>query len=216
MMRIAHIRTWTYMTHRSDWIEDTADWQERARGIEDRLSDALHDSITQRFVDRRSAFLVRHLASDGELLASVDKEGIVQVEGTPVGRLNGFRCAPDVVDGAAARTLMAAANRVLRTEIAARARRLANDDDEAFTLDGSARLHWRGGPGGRLLSGDAILSPRIEVQAAAFLDGEARERVRQRLQLFVKAEAERRLAPLFAVQSLPLEGLARAPLFPLV
>ncbi|HEY4472574.1 MAG TPA: helicase-related protein [Stellaceae bacterium] len=216
MMRIAHIRTWTYMTHRSDWIENAAEWQERARGIEDRLSDALHDSITQRFVDRRSAFLVRHLAGDGELLASVDKEGIVQVEGTPVGRLDGFRFAPDVADGAAARTLMAAANRVLRSEIAARARRLANDDDEAFALDGSGRLQWRGGPVGRLVAGEAILSPRAEVQAAEFLDGEARERVRQRLQLFVKAEIERRLAPLFAVQSLPLEGIARGLVFQLV
>jgi len=216
MMRIAHVRTWTYMTHRSDWIDSAADWQERARGIEDRLSDALHDSITQRFVDRRSAFLVRHLAKDGELLASVDKEGIVQVEGTPVGRLDGFRFAPDVVDGAAARTLMAAANRVLRTEIAARARRLANDDDEAFVLDGSGRLQWRGGPVGRLAAGEAILSPRAEVQAAEFLDGEARERVRQRLQLFVKTEIERRLAPLFAVQSLPLEGIARGLVFQLV
>ena len=90
MARIAHIRTWTYITHRGDWIEGAADWQERARGIEDRLSDALHDSITQRFVDRRSAFLVRHLARSGELLASVDKAGEVRVEGTYVGRLDGF------------------------------------------------------------------------------------------------------------------------------
>jgi ATP-dependent RNA helicase SUPV3L1/SUV3 len=216
MMRIAHIRTWTYITHRSDWIENAADWQERARAIEDRLSDALHDSITQRFVDRRSAFLVRHLAGDGELLASVDREGIVQVEGAPVGRLDGFRFAPDVADGAAARTLMAAANRVLRGEIAARARRLANDDDEVFALDGSGRLQWRGGSVGRLVAGEAILSPRVEVQAAEFLDGEARERVRQRLQLFVKAEIERRLASLLAMQSLPLEGIARGLVFQLV
>jgi len=216
MMRIAHIRTWTYITHRSDWIENAADWQERARAIEDRLSDALHDSITQRFVDRRSAFLVRHLAGDGELLASVDREGIVQVEGAPVGRLDGFRFAPDVADGAAARTLMAAANRVLRGEIAARARRLANDDDEVFALDGSGRLQWHGGSVGRLVAGEAILSPRVEVHAAEFLDGEARERVRQRLQLFVKAEIERRLASLFAMQSLPLEGIARGLVFQLV
>ena len=43
-----------------------------------------------------------------------------------------------------------------------------------------------------------MLTPRVEVRAGDFLDGEARERVRQRLQLFVKGEIERRLAPLFA------------------
>ena len=85
MARIAHIRTWTYITHRSDWVEGATSWQEQARGIEDRLSDALHERITQRFVDRRSAFLVRRLASDDELIASVSASGEVRVEGAYVG-----------------------------------------------------------------------------------------------------------------------------------
>ena len=184
MARIAHIRTWTYITHRGDWVEGAAEWQERARGIEDRLSDALHDRITQRFVDRRSAFLVRHLAGDGELLASVDKEGEVRVEGTYVGRLDGFRFVPDAADGEAMRTLITAANRVLRSEVGARARRLAGDDDEAFTLDAHGEILWQGGPVGRLTAGETMLAPRVEVRAGDFLEGEARERVRQRLQAF--------------------------------
>jgi ATP-dependent RNA helicase SUPV3L1/SUV3 len=216
MVRIAHVRTWTYITHRGDWIDDAADWQERARGIEDRLSDALHDRITQRFVDRRSAFLVRHLAGSAELLASVDKGGEVRVEGTYVGRLDGFRFAPDATDGDMVRTLVTAANRVLRGEVAARARRLAGDDDAAFALDPAGAVLWQGGPVGRLVAGDALLAPRVEVRAGDFLDGEARERVRQRLQLFVKGEVERRLAPLFAAAALPLIGPARGIAFQLV
>jgi ATP-dependent RNA helicase SUPV3L1/SUV3 len=215
MVRIAHIRTWTYITHRGDWVEGAADWQERARGIEDRLSDALHDRITQRFVDRRSAFLVRHLDGDGELLASVDRAGEVRVEGTYVGRLDGFRFAPDASEGEALRTLVTAANRVLRGEVAARARLLAAGTDEAFSLDPKGALLWRGGPVGRLVAGELILAPRVEVRAGDFLDGEARERVRQRLQLFVKDEIERRLAPLFAAQALPLSGPGRGIVFQL-
>jgi ATP-dependent RNA helicase SUPV3L1/SUV3 len=216
MVRIAHTRTWTYITHRGDWVDNAADWQERARGIEDRLSDALHERITQRFVDRRSAFLVRHLSGDAELLASVDREGAVQVEGTFVGRIDGFRFVPDAAEGAAMRTLLTAANRVLRTEVASRARRLAIDGDEAFAIDPAGRLRWRGGPVGRIVAGETVLTPRIEVQAGDFLDGEARERVRQRLQQFVKSEIERRLAPLFAAQALALDGAGRGLVFQLV
>jgi ATP-dependent RNA helicase SUPV3L1/SUV3 len=216
MARIAHIRTWTYITHRSDWIEAAADWQERARGIEDRLSDALHDRITQRFVDRRSAFLVRHLAAAGDLLAAVDKQGEVRVEGTYVGRLHGFKFVPDATaDGEAMRTLITAANRILRGEVAARARRLAGDGDAAFTLAANGEIFWHGGPVGRLSAGEMLLAPRIEIRAGDFLDGEARERVRQRLQSFVRTEIERRLAPLFAIQSLPLSGAARGIAFQL-
>src|SRR5437868_2320591 len=216
MQRIAHIRTWTYITHRGDWLDDAAGWQDRARGIEDRLSDALHERITQRFVDRRSAFLVRHLASERELLASVDKEGGVAVEGTHVGRLDGFRFVPDAAEGEAMRTLLTAANRVLRGEVATRARRLVAEPDEAFTFDEEGRLFWRGGRVGRLAAGETALSPRVEVRGGDFLEGEAKERVRQRLQLFVRNEIERRLQPLFVVQALSLSGPGRGLIFQLV
>ena len=216
MQRIAHIRTWTYITHRPDWLDSAADWQERARGIEDRLSDALHERITQRFVDRRSAFLVRHLADGRELLASVDKEGGVAVEGTHVGRLDGFRFVPDAADAEAMRTLLTAANRVLRGEVAARARRLAGEADEAFALDDAGRLFWRGGRVGRLAAGETMLAPRVEVRAGNFLEGEAKERVRQRLQIFVRNEIERRLPALVALKELAFEGPGRGLAFQLV
>jgi ATP-dependent RNA helicase SUPV3L1/SUV3 len=216
MARIAHIRTWTYITHRAEWIDNSGDWQERARGIEDRLSDALHDRITQRFVDRRSAFLFRRLAGSGELLASVDQSGEVRVEGTYVGRLDGFRFVPDAAAGDETRTLVTAANRVLRGEVAVRARRLTADDDAAFSLGANGEVLWHGGPVGRLAAGDTILSPRVEVRAGDFLQGEARERVRQRLQAFVKGEVARRLPPLFAAEGLPLTGIARGIAYQLV
>jgi ATP-dependent RNA helicase SUPV3L1/SUV3 len=215
MARIAHIRTWTYIAHRADWIDAAADWQERARGIEDRLSDALHDRITQRFVDRRAAFLVRHLEGDGELLASVGKDGEVRVEGSYVGRLDGFRFVPDPDAGEAAGTLATAANRVLRGEIGARAARLAADADEAFALDGEGGVLWHGAAVGRLAAGENVLAPRVESRSGDFLDGEAKERVRQRLSLFVKGEVGRRLAPLFGMQQVPLAGAARGLAFQL-
>ncbi len=216
MTRIAHVRTWTYITHRGDWVEGAADWQERARSIEDRLSDALHETITQRFVDRRSAFLVRRLAGDEELLASVNRSGEVCVEGSYVGRLDGFRFIPDASDGAESRMLATAANRVLRSEIAERTRQLAADSEESFTLDPVGNVMWRNGLVGRLAAGDGPLAPRVEVSAGDFLEGPARERVRQRLQLFVKGEVERRLRPLFVLRDLPLDSVGRGLAFQLV
>jgi ATP-dependent RNA helicase SUPV3L1/SUV3 len=216
MARIAHIRTWTYITHRGDWVDNSGEWQERARSIEDRLSDALHETITMRFVDRRSAFLVRTLAGDGELLASVDKSGEVLVEGSYVGRLDGFRFIPDASEAGETRMLVTAANRVLRSEIAARALHLATDDATAFAIDPVGNLRWRGGIVGRLAAGDGPLGPRVEVSAGDFLEGPTRERVRKRLQTFVKEEVQRRLAPLFVLRELPLGGVARGLAFQLV
>ena len=216
MARIAHVRTWTYITHRSDWVEDAAAWQERARAIEDRLSDALHESITQRFVDRRSAFLVRQLASDGELAAAVLSSGEVLVEGAYVGRLDGLRFVPDAVDGVEMRMLVAAASRVLRGDVAARIRRLAADPDAAFAIGANGELSWRGGMVGRMAAGEHLWAPRAEPLAGDFIEGEARERVRRRLQEFLRSEVERRLAPLFAARALTLGGTGRGLAFQLV
>ncbi len=60
--RIAFIRTWTYITHHEDWVPDALAWQERARAIEDRCSDALHERLTARFVSRDAIGPARPLA----------------------------------------------------------------------------------------------------------------------------------------------------------
>src|SRR5207247_1895820 len=146
----------------------------------------------------------------------VDKEGGVAVEGTYVGRLDGFHFVPDAAEGEAMRTLLTAANRVLRGEVAARARRLVAEPDDPFTLDEEGRLFWRTGRVGRLSAGETVLAPRVEVRGGDFLEGEAKERVRQRLQSFVRDKIEQRLQPLFAVQALPLSGPGRGLVFQLV
>ncbi|HEY1507216.1 MAG TPA: helicase-related protein [Stellaceae bacterium] len=210
MTRIAHIRTWTYIAHRSDWLTDATSWQEKARAIEDHLSDALHDRITQRFVDRRSAFLVKQLSSSRELLASVSRAGEVKVEGHPVGRLDGFRFVPDAVPNTeASKTLLAAANRVLRGEIEARVSELAAAPDDEFALGPDGKLLWRGGVVGRLIAGESVLDPQIEVFAGHSLDSPLRETIRRRLASFWGMEKRRSLASLVRLRHAEFDGAAR-------
>ena len=217
MARIAHVRTWTFISHRADWLADAPHWQERARAIEDRLSDALHDRITQRFVDRRAAFLVRQLAGAQALLASVSRDGEVKVEGHYVGQLEGFRFRPDTAaTDEAARTLLAAANRVLRSEIAERAAALAAAPADEFALTPEGMVLWRGGAVARLTAGDRVLQPKIDVLPAEFLDGAHREMVRRRLAEAVREQIRQPLAPLFRLAEASLEGASRGLAYQLV
>ena len=93
--RIAAARTWTYATHRPGWVADAAEWAEKTRALEDRLSDALHQRLTQRFVDRRTAVLLRDFHVRGEQRVAVDADGTLSVEGEAIGTLDGFRFTPD-------------------------------------------------------------------------------------------------------------------------
>jgi len=133
--RLAQIRTWTYATHRPGWLRDAGHWQEVTRAVEDRLSDALHEQLTQRFIDRRTSVLMKHLRDDDAMDLVLDDSGGVVIGGEAVGKLDGFRFAPDPrAEGIHGRTLRAAALRGLEGEFVSRARRLSEADDKAFSL----------------------------------------------------------------------------------
>ncbi len=123
--RIAHVRTWTFVANRPDWLADPEHWQGVTRGVEDKLSDALHERLTARFVDRRTSVLMRRLRENTTLDSEISKTGEVTVEGHLVGRLEGFRFAADPsAGGSEAKALHAAAQKALAGEIDARANKL--------------------------------------------------------------------------------------------
>ena len=217
MARIQQIRTWTYITHRGDWLRDAGHWQERTRSIEDRLSDALHDRLTQRFVDRRTAVLVRRLRDGEPLLAAVRRNGEVIVEGELVGRLEGFRFQPDGEGRQEEmRALMAAARKALADEIPARVRALEAEGDDAFAMDKEGRLSWQAQPVARIAAGPSSLQPRVEILASEFLDGRQRERLRKRLALWLERYLRRKLWPLYRLAEAELQGGARGLAFQIV
>ena len=215
--RIAHIRTWTYIAHRAEWMAEPRHWQERAREVEDRLSDALHARLTQRFVDRRTAALTRRINEKSELAAWVAADGEVLVEGHGVGRLVGFRFVADAsTGGIEAKTLRAAANRAVAAEVGARSARLCAAENDAFSLGADARLSWAGAPVARLALGGSALRPAVKLLASELGAADARERVRRRLSLWLDAHISAVLAPLTRLAGARLEGAARGIAFQLV
>jgi ATP-dependent RNA helicase SUPV3L1/SUV3 len=191
MTRIAHVRTWTYISHRADWIQRAAHWQERARAIEDRLSDVLHQRLTQRFVDRRAALLVRRLRDEGEMTTSVAEAGEVIVEGEHLGRIEGFRFVPDATEGpdgkvADQKAVLSAALRALRENLPTRLQAFTAAPDGELVFDSQLRVCWGGGPVARLLSSGDVLAPKVEALPSDLLDGPAREEVRKRAASWVE------------------------------
>jgi ATP-dependent RNA helicase SUPV3L1/SUV3 len=227
--RLAHIRTWTYMTHRAEWLEDPVHWQNRARQVEDRLSDALHERLTQRFVDRRTQILLKSLQEGGPL-GAVEADGVVMIEGQEVGRIEGLvpiLGGTKVENGEIERRAVnAAARRVIRPELQRRVKALIAADDKAFSLDDAGQILWRAtgdhsdgsacAPVGRLRPGATPLAPRLEALVSDQLGGDAREAVRRRLAIWLDAHLADLTAPLRDLQAAELDGPARGIAFLLV
>ena len=209
-VRLAHVRTWTFVAHRADWLADPAHWQARTCAVEDRLSDALHDRLTQRFVDRRTAALTRRLRDHASLHAVIEADGTVIVEGHTVGTLTGFRFVPQTMDaGPAGKALRTAAGRALRREITDRVLALAAAPDEAFSLCDSGRIDWRGDAIAKLAPGVTALSPRLALTRGETLTPRLRAAVIARLETWLGGHIARTLAPLVRIGEADLAGAAR-------
>ncbi len=201
MQRLAGVRVWSYIAARADWVPDTSLWQARTREVEDLLSDALHERLISRFVDRRAALLMRRLdAQDGDaLLSAVTRRGDVVVEGHTVGHIAGFTFVPDpLTEGDARKLVLRAARRALRDEMPRRVERMIAAEDAEFAVRTDRRILWETAEVARLRPGLSASRPVVDVLDSEFLDGAQRERVRRRLQEYIDRLIARDLAPLFA------------------
>lgn len=216
--RVAQIRTWTYVANRPGWLADPAHWQEKTRGIEDRLSDALHDRLTKRFVDRRTSVLMKRLRENVMLEAYVGFDGAVTVEGHHVGSLSGFRFTPDLTAGGPdAKAVQGAAQKALGLEFEARAARFAIAANGDLSLGADGIVRWLGAAVAQLAASDDWLKPRVVVLADEQLMGATRDRVSTRIERFVAHTIETHVKPLLELAlAEQLLGFAKGLAFRLV
>ncbi|PZU89394.1 MAG: helicase [Chelatococcus sp.] len=209
--RISQVRTWSFVANRPDWLPDPEHWQGMARLVEDKLSDALHERIASRFVDRRTSVLLRRLRENAMLEAEVTTAGDVLVEGQHVGMLQGFRFTADPkAGGPEAKALNLAAMKALASEIEARAARLVLAGDDAFLLSHDGLVRWIGEPVARLVAGEKALEPRLRLLVEEHLTGPAREQVEARLTNWLKNHVTKLLGALQVLENATtLNGIAR-------
>jgi ATP-dependent RNA helicase SUPV3L1/SUV3 len=213
MQRLTDVRVWAYITARADWMLDADSWAQRARAVEDRLSDTLHVKLMARFVDKRAAHLTRRLEDTAaeELQAVVASNGVVLVEGHEVGRIEGFHFHPDPsTQGQEQKILLRAARRALAQEMPRRILRAETAADDAFILTDDRQIEWEGVKIARLRKSEIFLKPGVEILHSEFLDGLARERLRARLAAWLATETEKRLGALLKAMEnppAPLRGI---------
>lgn len=204
--RIAHMRTLTYITNRTGWCEKQKYWQKRTRDIEDRLSDALHERLTNRFVSRRTSVLMRELRQKGTLMAKIEDDGSVYVEDHFIGTMEGFQFKEDEgAFGEDSKTLRNAASKVLREEIKNRAEEFNQAEEGEISLiygDPLTRstINWRGVMVGRIVKGSSILAPKAVVIPTPVLQGDALNMVQAKVDRWMEAHIAEVLTPLFALQ----------------
>ena len=193
--RIAAVRTWTYIAHRSDWLANPPAMAERARALEEKLSDALHDALRQRFVDKRTSMLLRKNATDvGLLPVEIQPDNRVLVDGEDIGTLHGFAFRVDPAAKAGDRKLLlAAAERHLAAHLRKKAKDVSMAEDNEFSLtadgEGKPAIFWKGDLLGALTKGRTLLQPAFTpVKAVAGLEGDALREITTRAEAWIESQ----------------------------
>lgn len=219
MARIAHVRTWTYISFKSQWLERAGYWQEQTRAIEDRLSDALHEALIKRFVDQRASILMKSLEEGKQLLAGIRSNGEVIVESHLIGHLYAFRFIPiDGAVGADYKAVMNAARNALNSEVKRRLDMILTAKPEQFTLSEKGQILWQqkfgsplpGEPVAMLKRSDNALRPEVELIECDLLNGSDKEKVQEHLKAWLESHVNAVLEPLINLEKQDgIEGAAR-------
>ena len=216
--RLAYIRTWTYVAQRGAWIDDADHWREETRAVEDRLSDALHVQLTQRFVDRRTSVLMRRLKQRETLVATVTENGEVSIDDQFIGRLEGFRFRLDpTADADQARTLRAAGLAALAPALSLLSDKFYNAPDTEIDVTEQGGLMWGEHAVGKLVAGADALGPQVQPFVDEDADPGVAEKVKRRLGHWIDRRIAQHFAPLIALRDdETLTGMARGIAFRLV
>jgi len=201
--RLAHIRTWTFCAHKSNWLADTNHWVAQTREIEDRLSDALHEKLTAKFVDRRTRALMKGMGLGASMEVKIKDDGDVWVEDHKIGRLHGLTFEFDESQSELeAKALREAAEKAVAPEINRRLTSIVGGTHAIFTVSNKGQIVWGGAPVGQISKGGSPSNPDATLVGGELGQDNLRNLAEERMRDFLRTEAKDKLAPLQALKEL--------------
>ena len=214
--RLSNVRTWNYISNHKNWINKKSELGDRARYIENRLSDALHLGLVERFVDYKMAKFSKHLGGESDLIASVSKDNSVLVEGHFIGRIEGFNFINEVSKNIEdKKEVLKVVRRTLFKELKNRVNQFHICDDKDITLDKNMNIYWKKYLLAKLISGPSVIKPRIYIQNFILLDDLDKNIIRKRLVLFLKKMINNSINPLIILSAKFKEGKVRGLIYQL-
>jgi len=89
--RISYIRTWSYVSNKSNWVENADYWIAKTKDIEDKLSEKLHEELSKSFIDKRISVLSKGLKQDIELDTKIIDKDKIFINDHYIGKINGLK-----------------------------------------------------------------------------------------------------------------------------
>jgi len=181
--RIANVRTWSYVANKNGWVENQDYWIERAKFLEDKLSDRLHDELTKSFIDKRASVLAKGLKQDIIFETKIVENEKVMINNQFIGNLKGLKLELDFKIGdldSDIKSLKKASRQNVGPEILERINQIIKTKNIELRED--LKLYWKNFPIAYLSKGNNYLKPEITV----IIDDVIETEDKNKLQNFLK------------------------------
>ncbi len=176
--RIANVRTWSYVSNKSNWVENQEYWIEKTKTLEDKLSDRLHEELTKTFIDKRASVLARGLKQDMKFDTKILLNNDVMIDDQFIGKINGLKLELDLKKGALEtdiKSLKKAARQTVGPELKKRIDIIT--ETSSVELKNDFKIYWNKSPIGRISPGKDYLNPNIELIVDDILEQNQRQRL---------------------------------------
>ena len=201
--RISNVRTWSYVSNKSNWVENQDYWIKRTKNLEDKLSSRLHDELTKTFIDKRASVLAKGLKQDIELKTEIVEKEKVLINGQYIGILKGLKLQLDLkVDALDAdiKSLKKAARQNVGPEILNRIQQII--DTGLIELKDDFKIYWRNDPIAKLTTGSDYLNPKIDLIIDEMIENNERKNLNNYLNKWLIKKIETELNSLIELKNI--------------
>ena len=206
--RISHVRTWSYVANKRNWVENNDYWIAKTKDIEDKLSDRLHEELSKSFVDKRISILSRGLKQDIQHEAKISKNNEIIMEGQLVGKINGLKIILDYTSNALQtdiRSIKKAARNGAALELKKRIEEIIASP-EHFSLQKDKNIYWKEKIIGKIYPGKNYLNPDVKILVDESVELQDQQRISSSLSNWLKLEKQNLLQDLIKIENSQYEN----------
>ncbi len=187
LMRLSGIRTWTYVSQKEKWIENPIIWQKKTREIENKLSDSLHNSLTERFVEKKSSKLRIKYKDKKDILSGINDLGEITVEGEYFGKIQGLKLNIEkVISEQYLRQIKPAISKSIETEMKKKSSKILSCKFDEFILKPDLYIYLNNEKIAGLKPSDTPLNPNIFIYCDEYLDANIKKVLEKKFQDWIK------------------------------
>ena len=180
--RLSNVRTWSYVANKKNWVENSDYWVQLTKGIEDKLSDKLHEELTKSFIDKKISILSRSLKQDLVLNTEINDDNKIYINGQLVGELKGLKFLIEVTSKTLdtdIKSIKKAARKGVEVELVKRVNEILSTTN--IEIDNECKIIWKKNPIARLKKGNDYLNPEIDIIADDSLNEDSKYKLVQYL-----------------------------------